>query len=132
MTAASSPSMQCSVNHAGIPSTATVDSTFPPAAFLLFLQQVILLLCGVTQTPTDQSPCTLFFSELVLLMEKSPCAISPIPKLIYSVLPRSLPTHSVCLYDAILSRSEGIFITTSQLLPSNIVPRLRSITIHGS
>ena len=64
---------------AGIPSTAAVDSTFPPAAFLLFLQQVILLLCSVTQTPTDQSPCTLFFTELVLLMEKSPRAISSHP-----------------------------------------------------
>ena len=100
---------------ADIPSTAAVDSTLPPAAFLLFPQQVILLLCSVTQTLTDQSPCTLFFTELVLLMEKSPHAISPIPLLIFSVFSRPLPTpcHTFQYYPDL----KDSFITTSVFLP---------------
>ena len=110
MTAASSPSMQCSVNHEISPAGGCRHPFYYCSRFnlptrgLLFLQQVILLLCSVTQTPTDQSPCTLFFTELVLLMEKSPRAISPHPLLIFSVFSRPLPTHSVYLYVPIIFR----------------------------
>ena len=144
MTAASSPSMECSVNreisHAG-------GCRHP----LYYCSRFNLPSCGlpslsaVGYSPTVQCNSDPYRSKSLHLIfywisfangKESSCHF-PHPLLIFSVFSRPLPTHSVYLYVPIIFRYKIFvyhntgFSSWGKLPPSNLVLRLKSITIHG-